>query len=414
MQRNGDPMTAPRLDLLKNFPFRRLNALLDGLEPARAPLFLQVGEPQDAVPDLVAPEVAKHASLFGKYPPPNGTPGYLEAVARWLERRYALGKESVDPATQVTALCGTREGLFQAGLMAILRKRDRMSDPSITPAVLVPNPMYHVYFGGAVVGGADPILLDTTAQTDFLPDYSGLSEADLDRTAICYLCTPGNPTGKVASRAAVTEMLALARKHDFVLAVDECYSEIWFDAPPAGGFDAATDLGGGTSHLLTFNSLSKRSGSPGLRCGFAAGDPDLIEPLSMLRSYGGAQVPGPLMAAGEALWRDETHAEANRQRYRDLIETADRELAGLPGYTKPQAGFFLWLDVSETAGDGETAAKRLWADGGVKVLPGRYMARPDPITDESPGDAYIRIALVHDPDTVAEATGRIADVLRAG
>lgn len=404
-------MGGSRLDLLKNFPYRRLNALLEGLEPSHDPLFLQIGEPQDAVPDLVLPTVNAHAGLFGKYPPPNGAPDYNEAVARWIEGRYGLGAGSIDPVTQVTALCGTREGLFQAALMAVMRKRERMRDPGVAPAVLVPNPMYHVYFGGAVVGDAEPVLLNATAQNGFLPDYAGLPESVLDRTAICYLCTPGNPTGAVASRDAVRDLLALARRHDFVLAVDECYSEIWFDTPPAGGFDAAHDLGG-TDSLLVFNSLSKRSGSPGLRCGFVAGDPALMEPLMLLRSYGGAQVPGALMAAGTALWRDEEHAEANRRRYLNLVEIADHHLAGIPGYRKPEAGFFLWIDVSAQFGDGEAAAKQLWAKAGVKTLPGRYMARPDPVTDTSPGDPYIRIALVHDPETVGEAMTRIGAVLR--
>jgi N-succinyldiaminopimelate aminotransferase len=406
-------MSGSRLDLLRNFPFRRLNALLEGIAPGRAPLMLQVGEPQDAVPDLVAPTVARNAALFGKYPPQTGAPGYLDAAARWLERRYGLGDGALDAAGQVNALCGTREGLFQAGLMAILRKRDRLRDPSVRPALLAPNPMYHVYFGASVAGDADAILLDTVPENRFVPDYAGLPEDVLDRTAICYLCTPGNPTGAVASRAKVTELLTLARRHDFVLAVDECYSEIWFDAPPAGGFDAASDLGGDPSHLLVFNSLSKRSGSPGLRCGFVAGDPALIEPLSLLRSYGGAQVSGALMAAGEALWRDETHAVANRERYRILVDIADERLRAVPGYVKPEAGFFLWVDTSKTLGSGEQAAKTLWREAGVKVLPGRYMARPAPGTDRTPGDDFIRVALVHDPATVADAMDRVARVLGA-
>lgn len=400
-----------RLDLLRNYPFRRLAALLDGLEPLLAPIQLQIGEPQNAVPDLVAPAVAQNMHLMGKYPSPGGAPGYLDAVARFLERRYRLDDGCIDPSRQVTALCGTREGLFQAGLSAIMRKR--RTNPDITPAILVPNPMYHVYFGAAVVGGAEAILVDSLAENRFVPDYASVPEDVLDRTAICYLCTPGNPTGAVASRDAITRMLALARKHDFVLAVDECYSEIWFDSPPAGGFDAATDLGGGTDNLLVFNSLSKRSGSPGLRCGFAAGDPVLIDHLSRIRSYGGAQVPGALMAAGEALWRDEAHSVENRAKYKTLKEIADSHLSVLPGYSAPEAGFFLWLDMSHTLGTGEQAAIALWRDAGVKVLPGRYMARPDPKTDATPGDSFIRIALVHEPETVEDAMGRIASVLKA-
>jgi len=398
-----------RLSLLHNFPFKRLNALLEGIEPSRSPLFMQIGEPQNAVPDLVAPAVAANEALLGKYPPQNGAPSYLDAVARWIETRYRLPQGSIDAQKQVTALCGTREGLFQAALMAILRKKDRISG-NATPAVLVPNPMYHVYFGGAVIGEAEPILVNCVAANDFVPDYESLDPATLDRTAICYLCTPGNPTGTVTPKETISRMLALARKHDFILALDECYSEIWFDAPPAGGFDLVAD-GEGIDNLIVFNSLSKRSGSPGLRCGFAAGDPALIEPLTLLRSYGGAQVPGTLMAAGEALWRDEAHSRANRARYHDLVTIADDTLAGLPGYWKPKAGFFLWLETAPTLGDGETAAKRLWQEAGVKVLPGRYMSRPDPTTDASPGDGFIRIALVHDRETVRDAMARVKSVL---
>ncbi|MEQ8443569.1 MAG: aminotransferase class I/II-fold pyridoxal phosphate-dependent enzyme [Alphaproteobacteria bacterium] len=401
-----------RLTLLQNFPFRRLNALLEGIEPAQPPLFLQIGEPQDAVPDMVAAAVAANATLFGKYPPANGAPSYQDAVARWIEARYHLKQGAIDAPSQVTALCGTREGLFQAALMAILRKKDRMGTPGSAPVVLVPNPMYHVYFGGAVVGEAEAVLVDCTAKNDFVPDYESLDRETLDRTAICYLCTPGNPTGTVTQKDTLARMLALAQKHDFVLALDECYSEIWYDGPPPGGFDLIAD-GLPVDNLIVFNSLSKRSGSPGLRCGFAAGDPALIDPLNMLRSYGGAQVPGPLMAAGEALWRDENHAKANRERYHDLVTIADDTLGGIPGYRTPKAGFFLWLDTTRKLGDGETAARRLWAEAGVKVLPGRYMARPDPETGTSPGDGYVRIALVHDRNTVRNALTRMRNVLES-
>ncbi|MDF1750485.1 MAG: aminotransferase class I/II-fold pyridoxal phosphate-dependent enzyme [Alphaproteobacteria bacterium] len=404
-------MAEHRLDLLKNFPFRRIDELLTGLAPAQTPVFMQVGEPQAAVPALVAETITNTSALFGKYPPPAGSIGYREAVARWLERRYNLQANTVDATVQVSALCGSREGLFQAALMAILRKRDRLGDPSITPTVLVPNPMYHVYFGGAIVGGAEAVLVDTVAENSYVPNYAALPKDVLDRAAICYFCTPGNPTGAVATRAALTEMLALARKHDFVLAVDECYSEIWFDTPPAGGYDAAQDLGGTLDNLLVFNSLSKRSGSPGLRVGFVAGDPALIEPLLILRSYGGAQVPGPLMAAGEALWQDESHVIANRAHYLNLVEIADYHLGALEGFRRPEAGFFLWLNTKASVGDGETATRLLWQHAGIKVMPGRYMARPDPETGESPGDDSLRIALVHDPKTVDEAMRRIAQVL---
>jgi aspartate/methionine/tyrosine aminotransferase len=406
-------MTAPALDRLNNFPFRRLNDLLSDLTPGADPILMQIGEPQNAVPALVAETVAQNAELFGKYPPNPGSDAYREAVADWLVRRFGLPAGGVDPQTQTAALCGTREGLFQAALTAVMRKRDRMIRSADLPAVLMPNPMYHVYFGGAVAAGAEAVPVDALPENGFLPDYAALPEDLLARTAICYLCNPGNPTGAVADRAEIERMLTLARQHDFVLALDECYSEIWFDAPPTGGLEAAAGLPADRpwQNLLVFNSLSKRSGAPGLRCGFAAGDPDLIGPLVMLRSYGGAQVPGPLMAAGTALWRDEGHVETNRAHYAALLALAARHLDGIPGFRAPEAGFFLWLDTRPTLGDGETAARVLWREAGLKALPGRYMAQPDSADGTTPGDGFLRLALVHDAETVEVAMRRLASVL---
>ena len=416
-------MAQDKLDLMGDFPFARLNRLLDGVSPpaGMAPVMMQIGEPQAAVPDSVVADITAHADLFGRYPPPPGSEDYRAAVADWLARRYGLAEGAVDPATQVLATSGSREALFQAALAAVARKEARLP-PGTRPAVLVPNPLYHVYAGGALMAGAELVPVATTPENDFTPAYAELPEDVLARTALCYLCTPGNPTGAVASGAAIEPMIRLARAYGFTLAVDECYSEIWFDAPPTGGLEAAAALDGpdsGFDAVLSFNSLSKRSGAPGLRCGFIAGDARLVADIARVRSYGGATLPGPLMAAGARLWGEERHVAENRARYKALVDIAEEELGHLPGFRRPEAAFFLWLDVSRTAGDGEKAARRLWAEAGVKVLPGRYMARPESGDTQgagvaeavTPGDSYVRIALVHEPETLRAACRRIAGCL---
>ncbi|MBP5858113.1 aminotransferase class I/II-fold pyridoxal phosphate-dependent enzyme [Marivibrio halodurans] len=420
-------MGQDKLEAMGDFPFARLNRLVDGVTPpdGLVPIAMQIGEPQAAVPDHVMADIAARADLFGRYPPPPGSDAYRGAVADWLVRRYALAPGSVDPATQVIATSGSREALFQAALAAAARKQARLPD-GVRPAVLVPNPLYHVYAGGAYMADCDLIPVATTPENDFTPDYAGLPEEVLARTAICFLCTPGNPTGAVAKAGAIAAMIQLARAHDFTLAVDECYSEIWFDRPPPGGLEVAagmdeagTNLADIFSHVLTFNSLSKRSGAPGLRCGFIAGDAGRIADIARVRSYGGATLPGPLMHAGAHLWGEETHVAANRARYGELVDIAESALGHLPGYRRPEAAFFLWLDVRPAFPDGETAARALWERHGVKVMPGRYMARAesgnhaggDACSGPTPGDAHVRIALVHAPAVTRDACARIASCM---
>lgn len=427
-------MGQDKLEAMGDFPFARLNRLLDGVAPPDdlAPIAMQIGEPQAAVPDHVMADIAARADLFGRYPPPPGSDAYRGAVADWLVRRYGLAPGSVDPATQVIATSGSREALFQAALAAAARKQARLPDGT-RPAVLVPNPLYHVYAGGAHMADCDLIPVATTPENDFTPDYAALPEAVLARTAICFLCTPGNPTGTVAKAEAIAAMIRLARAHDFTLAVDECYSEIWFDRPPPGGLevaaamDEASDPAGVFANVLTFNSLSKRSGAPGLRCGFIAGDAGRIADIARVRSYGGATLPGPLMHAGAQLWGEETHVAANRARYGELVDIAEGALGYLPGYRRPEAAFFLWLDVRPAFPDGETAARALWARHGIKVMPGRYMARAESGKDPNgpaapgaragdggtPGDTHVRIALVHAPAVTRDACARIASCLDA-
>jgi len=363
---------------------------------------MHIGEPQGQPPAFVAEIIRDHAALWAKYPPLTGTEEHRAAVADWLVRRYGLDAQAIDPARMVIPVSGTREALFQAGLMAVAAKADTVA----TPALLMPNPLYHVYYGAAAVAGAEAVPLAATAETGYLPRIDSLDPALLDRTALAYLCTPSNPTGAVASLNELTRWIDLARRHDFLLAVDECYSEIYTAVPPPGALQACAELGPSFDNVLVFNSLSKRSSAPGLRCGFVAGDPALIETLTMLRGYGGAQVPGPLLAAATALWQDEDHVAKARAHYAGLFDLADERLSALAGYRRPEGAFFLWLPVD----DGEAAARRLWTQAGVKVMPGAYMARPD-AAGRNPGADHIRVALVHDRDPCARALDRIAETL---
>ncbi|RVU36165.1 aminotransferase class I/II-fold pyridoxal phosphate-dependent enzyme [Hwanghaeella grinnelliae] len=406
-------MAESAADKLFDYPYRRLATLLKGLEPGESPILTHVGEPQGAPPAFLSETVTRNAHLWSKYPSPRGTPDYLKAVADWITRRYDLAPGTVDAARHVTTACGTREALFQAGILAAAIKRPQVKGK---PLIGMPNPAYHVYYGAAVMGDAEPLPVPAAdASTNYLPDYPSLSADVLDRMAIAYLCTPSNPTGGVADLQTLTRNVEAARRHGYILALDECYSEIFNGSePPAGGFDAVKALGeageGALDNILVFNSLSKRSSAPGLRCGFVAGQADLIDKLVMVRGYGGAQIPEPLMAAGAALWRDEDHLVANRALYSGLFDLSDEILGDLPGYTRPTGGFFLWLPVT----DSEEAAKRLWVEAGVKVLPGRLMSRPVDTEGHTPGDGFIRIALVHDPETVREMLGRVRRVLLDG
>lgn len=402
-------MSRAELDQLHDFPYRRLAALFGDTEPAKPPLLTHIGEPQGSPPALLAETVAKNGHLWSKYPPLNGTPDYRATVAGWATARFGLEPGYIDPDSMVLPACGTREALFLAALMAAARKRDRLGS-GIRPVICLPNPLYHVYFGGALMAQADIVPVNATADNNFVPDYDALSPEILDRTALVFLCSPGNPTGTVASLEQLKSMIEAARRHDFILAVDECYSEIWFDAPPPGGLQACAALGGGMDNVMVFNSLSKRSSAPGLRNGFVIGPPDLMADFQMLRGYGGAQVPGPLMAAATALWADNAHAEENRRLYGRLVDIATEALGNLPGFSRPEAAFFLWYDVAKCGMTGEEAARRLWAEQGVKVMPGRYMSRADK-EGKTPGDDFIRIALVHDEATTKEICGRIKDVV---
>lgn len=399
-----------RLEELTDYPFQRLAALLAGAapDPSASPLVMSIGEPQHAPPALLHAALDAAKDGWGNYPPTAGTPAYRAAVADWCARRFALPAGFLDPDRHILPLAGSREGLFMAAQVCVPPAK-----AGARPTVLIPNPFYQVYFGAAVMAGAAPVFVPATRATDFQPDYAGAAREDLARAAMAYLCTPSNPQGAVADRAALKAAIALAREHDFVLACDECYSEIYDADPPPGALAACAEMGGGLKNVLVFNSLSKRSSAPGLRAGFVAGDPDLIAAFAKLRAHGGAAQPPPVMAAATALWRDEAHVAENRALYRAKIDDAARLFGARFGFYRPAGGFFLWLDV----GDGEKAARALWREAGIKVLPGAYLARAPhdaphgDVPRDNPGRAYIRVALVHERPAVADALARMIPIL---
>jgi N-succinyldiaminopimelate aminotransferase len=393
----------PELDTLSDYPFEALRTLLNPITPRvnDAPILMSLGEPQHQPPPLLAATLAAHADEWNKYPPMAGTPELRAAITGWLARRYRLAEGALHPDRHVLSLAGTKEGLYLLAGMVVPREKSGRR-----PVVLVPNPYYLVYNGAATMAGADAVFLDATRDNDFMPDLAAIPRETLERTALFYLCSPANPQGTVASLAYLKEAILLARRYDFVLAVDECYAEIWDQAPPPGALEACAALGGGFDQVVVFHSLSKRSSAAGLRSGFVAGDPRLIGHYRHLRDYGGCQVPLPIQWAATALWRDEAHVEENRARYRKKFDIAEAALAGRFGFYRPAGGFFLWLDVE----DGEAATVRLWRDAAVRVLPGGYTARAADGRD-NPGRRYIRLAIVHDEAILEEAFARIRRVL---
>jgi N-succinyldiaminopimelate aminotransferase len=394
-------MVNPRLLALTDYPFDRLRTLLDGLAPPAglAPLVLSVGEPRHAPPPLLHEVLAAAGGDWGKYPPVEGTPAFRTAVAAWLQRRYGLAGGCVDPDRHILPVAGTREALFLIALAAGHAAIER-------PAVLMPNPFYQVYYGAAVMAGAEPVFVPATAATGFQPAFAEVPAATLRRTVLAYLCSPANPQGSVADRSRLSEAIALARRHGFILAVDECYAEIYDREPPPGALEVCCDGGGGLDNVVVFHSLSKRSSVPGLRSGFVAGDATVIAAFRRLRAFGGAAQPLPVLAAATALWNDDAHAADNRRRYREKFDAAERLLAGRFGFYRPAGGFFLWLEV----GNGEAAARRLWAEAAVRTLPGAYLSKPA-ADGSDPGRAYLRVALIDDQPLTEEALRRIGNIL---
>jgi len=382
-------------------PFVRLTELIAGIEPGKPVINLSVGEPQHPIPSFVAPELSAHIDEFGRYPANKGIEPFRRAVAAWLGRRYRLSR-AIDPENEVLVLNGTREGLF---LAAIAAKRWVARRAGI-PAMLIPNPFYAAYSAGALAADCEPVYLPATRQSGFLPDLDALDEALLARTVACYIASPSNPQGAVADRAYLDRLIKLARRFGFLVFADECYCEIYSTHAPPGMLEAA---GPDFANAVVFHSLSKRSNLPGLRVGFAAGDRRFLAAYLELRNVAAPQVPAPAQHVAIAAYGDEAHVEKNRELYSAKFDLADQIIGDRYGYKRPAGGFFLWLDVSKQGGS-ETVTRKLWSEAGVRVVPGRYLARMQ-ADGSNPGADYIRVAMVQDKAATAEALHRLVAVL---
>jgi len=389
---------------LPEYAFPRLRRLLADHAPGGPEILMSIGEPQHSVPDFVMPVMAAYAETHNRYPPNEGIAELREAISDWLGWRYGVAERYRDPERSILPLNGTREGLFATCIALSPETKN-----GCRPAVLMPNPFYQCYAVAALTAGAEPIYLPAGSETGYLPDFAALPEDLLARTTVAYICAPANPQGATADAGYWERLLALAERHDFRVFADECYSEIWRDRPPTGALEVASRLNADPERLVVFNSLSKRSNLAGLRSGFACTGTENRARMLQLRSYAGAPLPIPAQHAAAAAWRDESHVDANRAFYQEKYRLADDILGSMPGYTPPEAGFFLWLRVE----DGEAAAVQLWRAAGVKALPGAYLSRPVPdrLGGGDPGAGYLRLALVASAQDVQRGLLAVRDVL---
>ena len=390
-----------RFAQLPTYAFPRLRALLGDVPPGGPERAMTIGEPRHPFPDWVGTGIAAEAEGFGRYPANEGSPRLLAAIGGWLGRRYGV---SLAP-DRIMALNGTREGLFNAAL-ALSPETKR----GARPAVLMPNPFYQVYAVAAAALSAEPVFVPATEATGFLPDYAALPPALLDRVTLAYICSPANPQGAVAGADYLAELLRLAERHDFIVLSDECYSEIWREAPPPGLLEVAAREGADPERAMVFHSLSKRSSVPGLRSGFVAGGPAAMERVRKLRAFAGAPLPPPIQHVSALLWEDEAHVDASRALYHAKFAMAARVMDGVPGFSMPDAGFFLWVPVGPKDGhDAEAATLRLWRETGVRVLPGSYLARE--VDGAVPGRDRLRVALVAPLEECEDGLARLRHCL---
>ncbi len=394
----------PFLDKLHPYPFEKLRQLFAGLtpNPAYAPISLGIGEPKHPTPAFIQKALAHGVQGLANYPTTVGSDALRAAIAGWIERRY--GVPALNPATQVLPVNGSREALFGIAHCVV-----DASKPA--PLVMCPNPFYQIYEGAAFLAGAEPYFVNSEPARNFACDYGSVPAAIWPRVQLLYLCSPGNPTGATLALEDWQRLFALADQHGFIIAADECYSEIYHTSEaPLGALEAAHQLGrsGGENpyrNLIVFSSLSKRSNVPGMRSGFVAGDPAVIKKFLLYRTYCGGAMSPPVQAASIAAWGDETHVQENRSKYREKFSLVTPMLRKVMDVELPDAGFYLWADVRRTGLSDTEFARRLYAEYNVTVLPGSYLARE--AHGCNPGQHRIRMALVAEVDEGVEAAQRI-------
>ncbi|MGK2898394.1 MAG: succinyldiaminopimelate transaminase [Burkholderiaceae bacterium] len=400
----------PLLSRLHPYPFERLRALTKDIvpNPAFKPVGLGIGEPRHATPELIKRAIVENLNGLASYPATAGEPALRQTIAAWIERRYGV---TVDPLTQVLPVGGSREALFALAQTVI--------DPTRPGATVVcPNPFYQIYEGAALLAGAQVAFVNSDPELsksgNFASDWDSVPDATWARTQLLYVCSPGNPTGAVMPLAEWQRLFELSERHGFVIASDECYSEIYFrDEPPLGSLEAATRLGRGFDRLIAFTSLSKRSNVPGLRSGFVAGDAAILKAFLLYRTYHGSAMGPVVQQASIAAWNDEAHVVANREKYRAKFAQVTPLLAAVMPVPLPDAGFYLWADVSRIAADGDDVgfALGLLAKYNVVVLPGSLLARA--AHGVNPGAGRIRLALVAETAECVEAAQRIVSFVQS-
>ena len=394
----------PNLERLQAYPFEKLAQLKQGVQPPKSleHIPMSIGEPQHAPPEFILEALRTNLSRVAGYPPTIGMIELRAAAARWLERRFSLGANAVDPEKMVLPVNGTREALFSFVQAAV--------DSSRAPLVAMPNPCYQIYEGAAFLAGAEPYFLNTTPETHYAPDLESVPASVWNRCEILFLCSPGNPTGTVLSLAYLERALELAERHDFLIASDECYSELYLDehSPPSGLLQACLAAGRTRfQRCIVFHSLSKRSSVPGLRSGFVAGDPEVISKFLLYRTYHGSAVPAPTQLASIVAWNEDTHASVNRALYQEKFAQALAILSPVMDVYRPDGAFYLWPRVP---GDDTVFTRELFAQQNITVVPGSYLARET--QSGNPGRGRVRISLVPHVEKCVEAAERIRNFMR--
>lgn len=390
----------PDLSLLHPYPFEKLSALFADLTPPidMANIALSIGEPKHAAPDFVRQALIDALPHLSTYPASKGLAALRQAISAWLTQRFHL--QQVDAERHVLPVSGTREALFSF-VQAVI---DRKQSPQ--PIVVMPNPFYQIYEGAALLAGAEPYFVNCDASNDYLGDFEAIPAEIWQRTQLVFVCTPGNPTGAVMPADRLQRLIELSDQYGFVLASDECYSELYFETPPVGLLEVCAQMGRHDyKNCVVFHSLSKRSNLPGLRSGFVAGDADLLAPYLKYRTYHGAAMPVQNQMASIAAWQDEAHVEANRVQYRQKFQMFIDQLGDRLALKKPDAGFYFWLPVE----DDEAFARKLYQDANITVLAGRYLSRDTP--QGNAGKNHVRMALVADVATCQQAIDRLKQIL---
>lgn len=392
------------LDKLQPYPFQKLAALFSGIEPPedKSDIRLSIGEPRHPTPAIIHNAITENLQSLSGYPLTAGAPALRQAIANWLNWRFDLPDAGLNPDTQVLPVNGTREALFAFAQCIVDRTAKK-------PRVLMPNPFYQIYEGAALLAGAEPVFLNCTGEHGFVPDFDAVDDKQWDDCQLLYLCSPGNPTGAVIEENTLQKLIALAEKHDFIIASDECYSEIYFDEaqPPAGLLGAAARMGNTNfQRCVVFHSLSKRSNAPGLRSGFVAGDASVLKKFLLYRTYHGCAMSLLVQHASIAAWEDENHVRENRRQYREKFTAVKDILQPVLPLQMPDAGFYFWAatPVSDT-----DFARRLYQEQHVTVLPGSYLSRGK--NGYNPGENRIRMALVASLAECTEAANRIKQTI---